>query len=115
MGLGLEGSPETNKQVAEADLIISIGTRLTDFATGSQSMFNNPDVKFASINIKEHDAIKQGAVAILGDAKLSLVALTEAVAGHKISADWAAKISAGTKIWAKQQGKLYFLIFYCFS
>ena len=59
MGLGLEGSPETNKLVAQADLIISIGTRLTDFATGSQSMFQNPDVKFASINIAEHDAIKQ--------------------------------------------------------
>lgn len=102
MGLGLEGSPETNKLVAEADLIISIGTRLTDFATGSQSMFQNPDVKFASINIKEHDAIKQGAVAILGDAKLSLVALTEAVAGYKVPSDWATKISTGVKIWAKQ-------------
>ena len=102
MGLGLEGSPETNKLVAEADLIVSIGTRLTDFATGSQSMFQNPDVKFASINIKEHDAIKQGAVAILGDAKLSLAALTEAVAGYKVQSDWATKISNGVKIWAKQ-------------
>ena len=102
MGLGLEGSPETNKLVAEADLILSIGTRLTDFATGSQSMFQNPDVKFASINITEHDAIKQGATAILGDAKLSLVALKEAVAGYKISSDWSTKIDTGVKIWTKQ-------------
>ena len=102
MGLGLEGSPETNKLVAEADLILSIGTRLTDFATGSQSMFQNPDVKFASINITEHDAIKQGATAILGDAKLSLVALKEAVAGYKIASDWSTKIDTGVKIWTKQ-------------
>jgi 3D-(3,5/4)-trihydroxycyclohexane-1,2-dione acylhydrolase (decyclizing) len=102
MGLGLEGSPETNKLVAEADLILSIGTRLTDFATGSQSMFQNPEVKFASINITEHDAIKQGATAILGDAKLSLVALKEAVAGYKISSDWSTKIDTGVKIWTKQ-------------
>ena len=102
MGLGLEGSPETNKLIAQADLIISVGTRLTDFATGSQSMFQNPDVKFASININEHDAIKQGAIAILGDAKLSLVALTQAVAGYKVASDWAGKISSGVTIWAKQ-------------
>ena len=102
MGLGLEGSPETNKLVAQADLIISVGTRLTDFATGSQSMFQNPDVKFASININEHDAIKQGAVAILGDAKLSLVSLTQGIAGYKVTSDWAAKISTGVAIWAKQ-------------
>ncbi|MGI9131296.1 MAG: thiamine pyrophosphate-dependent enzyme, partial [Candidatus Nanopelagicaceae bacterium] len=102
MGLGLEGSPETNKLVAEADLILSIGTRLTDFATGSQSMFQNPDVKFASINITESDAIKQGAVAILGDAKLSLVELTKAVAGYKVPSDWSAKINNGITTWAKQ-------------
>lgn len=102
MGLGLEGSPETNKLIAEADLILAIGTRLTDFATGSQSMFQNPDVKFASVNISEHDAIKQGAVAILGDAKLSLVALKEAVTGYKVLPDWAAKIAAGVTTWAKQ-------------
>ncbi len=100
MGLGLEGSPETNKLVAEADLILSIGTRLTDFATGSQSMFQNPDVKFASINITEHDAIKQGATAILADAKLSLVELNAALAGHKVTSDWSAKIAASTERWA---------------
>ena len=102
MGLGLEGSPETNKLIAEADLILSIGTRLTDFATGSQSMFQNPDVKFASINITEHDALKQGARAILGDAKLSLVALKEAVAGYKVSSDWGNKIENAVKTWSRE-------------
>ena len=102
MGLGLEGSPETNKLVAQADLILSVGTRLTDFATGSQSMFQNPDVKFASINITEHDAIKQGAVPVLGDAKISLVALKDAVAGYSIPSDWKSAIDAGNAIWSKQ-------------
>jgi 3D-(3,5/4)-trihydroxycyclohexane-1,2-dione acylhydrolase (decyclizing) len=102
MGLGLEGSPETNKLVAKADLIISVGTRLTDFATGSQSMFQNPNVKFASINITELDALKQGAVAILGDAKLALIALKSAVSGYKVPSDWATSISTGVRIWSKQ-------------
>ena len=102
MGLGLEGSPETNKLVAEADLILSVGTRLTDFATGSQSMFQNPNVKFASINITEHDAIKQGATAILADAKLSIIELNQAIAGYKIPSEWSAKIDTGVAIWTKQ-------------
>ena len=102
MGLGLEGSPETNKLVAEADLILSVGTRLTDFATGSQSMFQNPNVKFASINITEHDAIKQGATAILADAKLSIIELNKAIAGYKVASDWSAKIDTGVAIWTKQ-------------
>jgi 3D-(3,5/4)-trihydroxycyclohexane-1,2-dione acylhydrolase (decyclizing) len=101
MGLGLEGSPETNKLVAEADLILSVGTRLTDFATGSQSMFQNPQVKFASINVTEHDAIKQGATAILGDAKLSLTALREAVAGYQIPAEWSQSINTAVAQWSK--------------
>jgi 3D-(3,5/4)-trihydroxycyclohexane-1,2-dione acylhydrolase (decyclizing) len=71
MGLGLEGSPETNKLVAEADLIISIGTRLTDFATGSQSMFQNPNVKFASINIKEQDTVSKDKVLAIIDTQNS--------------------------------------------
>ena len=65
-------------------------------------MFQNPDVKFASINITEHDALKQGARAILGDAKLSLVALKEAVAGYKVSSDWGNKIESAVKTWSKE-------------
>ena len=100
MGVGLEGSPETAKIVAEADLILAIGTRLTDFATGSQSMFQNPNVKFASINITEHDALKQNATAILGDAKLSLIALKQALTGYQISADWKDRIDLAVKSWS---------------
>ena len=55
-----------------------VGTRLTDFATGSQSCFNNPDVRFISLNVKSHDAYKQGALPILADAREGLRALAEA-------------------------------------
>ena len=67
----MEGSPETNKLANKADLIVHIGTRLTDFATASQSIFQNPNVKFASINVSEFDGIKQGATTIVADAKLA--------------------------------------------
>lgn len=99
-GLGLEGSPYTNKLVEEADLILHIGTRLTDFATGSQSMFRNPDVSFVSINVTEGDAIKQGATAIVADAKKALVSLTKALSGYSVPAEWSASAATASSTWA---------------
>lgn len=99
-GLGLEGTQATNRLVAEADLVVSVGTRLTDFATGSQTMFANPDVTFASINIAELDAIKQGATAVVADARLGLEALREAVDGYRVPAEWTESIAARKADWA---------------
>ena len=98
-GIGLEGAPNTNKLVAKADVVLSIGTRLTDFATASQSIFHNPKVKFASINVTELDAFKQGATPILGDAKLALVALAKALGGYKVPADWSAEVKKEMAEW----------------
>jgi 3D-(3,5/4)-trihydroxycyclohexane-1,2-dione acylhydrolase (decyclizing) len=98
-GVGLEGTPMTNKIAAEADLIIHIGTRLTDFSTGSQSIFHNPAVRFASINIAEFDAIKQGAVAIVADAKIALEALTKELTGFKVLDSWAEHVSERFSAW----------------
>jgi 3D-(3,5/4)-trihydroxycyclohexane-1,2-dione acylhydrolase (decyclizing) len=63
-GHGLEGTGTSAAIVAQADLVIGIGTRLTDFITGSQSCFRHPRVKFISINVCGHDAVKQGALPI---------------------------------------------------
>ena len=78
-GIGLEGTPATNTLAREADLVLTVGSRLTDFSTGSHSIFANPDVRFASINVNVHDADRLGAVGIIGDAKRALAALADAV------------------------------------
>lgn len=104
-GIGLEGNPATNRLVAQADVIVSIGTRLTDFATGSQTMFKNPDVRFVSINIAELDAIKQGAVAVLSDAKLGIAALHQGLSEYSVPGDWASEIAAQKADWAPQRSK----------
>ncbi len=77
-GHGLTGNASAAQCVSQADLVIAVGTRLTDFATGSQSCFNHPEVHFISINVKPHDAYKQGALPILADAREALRALAEA-------------------------------------
>lgn len=98
-GIGLEGTPQTRTVVAEADLIVHVGTRLSDFATGSQSMFENPDVSFASINVSEHDGIKQGATTVVADAKKALAALRSAVGSYSVPAEWAKTVSSRMAQW----------------
>ncbi|HEY7815910.1 MAG TPA: thiamine pyrophosphate-dependent enzyme, partial [Nakamurella sp.] len=97
-GIGLEGTPATNTLAREADLVLTVGSRLTDFATGSHSIFANPDVRFASINVDVRDADRLGATGIVGDAKLALAALTEAIAGAP-SAQWKARVEGLTANW----------------
>ena len=88
-GIGLEGTPATNELAATADFVLTVGSRLTDFATASQSLFQNPDVRFASINVDVHDAGRLAATAIVADAKRSLAALTTAVEESGISSPMA--------------------------
>ena len=89
-GIGLEGTPANNDLVRQADFVLTVGSRLTDFPTASQSLFENPDVQFASINVNGYDAQRLGATGIVGDAKRALAALVAAVhsAGYTSPADW---------------------------
>jgi 3D-(3,5/4)-trihydroxycyclohexane-1,2-dione acylhydrolase (decyclizing) len=100
-GIGLEGTPATNELAREADLVLTVGSRLTDFATASQSLFQNPDVRFASINVNVHDAHRLGATGIVGDAKRALAALTRAVedAGITRATAWEERVRAAVAEW----------------
>ncbi len=99
-GVGLEGNFAANSLVKQSDLIISVGTRLTDFTTGSQSIFENDSVQFASLNVVDADTRKQGAVGILADARLGLEALTHALRDHTTSAVWRDTVVAAKADWA---------------
>jgi 3D-(3,5/4)-trihydroxycyclohexane-1,2-dione acylhydrolase (decyclizing) len=103
-GHGLTGNSSAAKCVSEADLVISVGTRLTDFATGSQSCFNNADVRFISLNVTSHDAFKQGALPILADAREGLEALSRAAgkAGIKPGSSYVKEVADLKKKWQKQ-------------
>jgi 3D-(3,5/4)-trihydroxycyclohexane-1,2-dione acylhydrolase (decyclizing) len=89
-GIGLEGTPAVNALAREADLVLTVGARLTDFATASHSLFANPAVQFASINVSPQDAGRLGATGIIADARAALAALADgaARAGLRASADW---------------------------
>ena len=93
-GTGHLGTPASACMAEEADLIICIGTRLHDFVTGSNSAFQNPEVKFISINVDGRDSYKLGAVPLNADAKLSLNALIKVARKEMIGAN---------KAWLKER------------
>lgn len=99
-GVGLEGNFASNKLVKQADLIISVGTRLTDFATGSQSIFEHESVRFAALNVVDADTRKQGATGILADARLGLEALSAALEGYSTDEAWQATVRTAKADWA---------------
>ncbi|MFJ5226367.1 3D-(3,5/4)-trihydroxycyclohexane-1,2-dione acylhydrolase (decyclizing) [Streptomyces sp. NPDC088400] len=104
-GIGLEGTPAVNVLAGEADFVLTVGSRLTDFATASHSVFQNPDVCFASINVSAHDAGRLGATGIVADAKRALAALTDAVRanGTTTPADWQERVRALDQQWREQR------------
>jgi 3D-(3,5/4)-trihydroxycyclohexane-1,2-dione acylhydrolase (decyclizing) len=103
-GHGLTGNSCAAQCVSRADLVICVGTRLTDFATGSQSCFNNADVQFISLNVSSHDAHKQGALPILADAREGLRALANAgaEAGLKPHGSYVKDVGKLKAQWKKQ-------------
>ena len=103
-GHGTNRNPAAAKVAREADLVLCVGTRLTDFETGSQSAFQHPDVGFISINVGGHDAYKQGSVPILADAREGPRALIHAAqqAGISLKDDYRQEIASLCQGWAAQ-------------
>ena len=77
-GHGVEGTSAAARIAEEADLVIAVGTRMSDFATASQSLFHDPEVRFMAINVCAMDAFKQGALPLVADARLALEAVLAA-------------------------------------
>ncbi|MGZ4191461.1 MAG: 3D-(3,5/4)-trihydroxycyclohexane-1,2-dione acylhydrolase (decyclizing) [Solirubrobacteraceae bacterium] len=103
-GIGVTGSPAAGAVARDADLVICIGTRLTDFPTGSRSLFQHPDVRFLAVNVSGHDASKMGALALLADAREGLGALLTAgrEAGVGSDLDYAAEVRAIRDRWRER-------------
>ena len=104
-GSGHTGTPLSGKYAADADLVFLIGTRLADFATGSYSAWQHPDVNFVSINVSGAHAHKLGALPIVADARESLRALIAAggEAGIKPNAGYVESVAVDRQSWLRQK------------
>ncbi len=95
--IGVTGSDSANAIAEQADLIVAIGTRLQDFTTGSWTAFAK-DAQFISINAARHDAGKHMSLPVVGDAKLSIQALTQAV-DYTAPQDWVSSAQDERQKW----------------
>jgi 3D-(3,5/4)-trihydroxycyclohexane-1,2-dione acylhydrolase (decyclizing) len=100
--VGATGTSAANPMAREADLVIGVGTRWSDFTTASQSAFQDPDVRFVNLNVAEFDAAKQSALAVTCDARLGLEALSEALAGHRADPAWERRAGELSAAWAAE-------------
>jgi 3D-(3,5/4)-trihydroxycyclohexane-1,2-dione acylhydrolase (decyclizing) len=107
--VGVTGTLAANPVAREADLVIGIGTRYSDFTTASMTAFQNQAVRFVNINTAEFDAIKLSAIPMVADARVALERLTEALAGYRVDAEYAARVRDLRLKWEVEVERLYHL------
>jgi len=99
--VGIAGSLAANRIASQADFVLAVGTRLTDVVTCSQTLFQDPDVSFASINITGRDSAKLGSEPIVADARVALVGLTEALIEQNMirHEGWVQEVHSASAEW----------------
>ncbi len=105
--IGATGTTAANALAAEADLVIGIGTRYSDFTTASKTQFQHPNVRFVNINVAEFDAYKHSALALVGDARVTLDELADALGEHCTSDDYLAQAHRLHDEWEAEVDRIY--------
>jgi 3D-(3,5/4)-trihydroxycyclohexane-1,2-dione acylhydrolase (decyclizing) len=105
--VGVTGTLGANIAAREADLVIGVGTRYSDFTSASKTAFRNPAVRFININVAEFDAYKHAALPLTSDARATLEELQSAVAGYQIEKNYAARIAAFRTDWETEVDRIY--------
>ena len=107
--IGATGTLAANRIAAEADVVIGVGTRYSDFTTASHTAFQDPNVRFVNVNIADADAHKLGGVALHGDACATIEALDELLAGWAVPDGYRARCAALQAEWDLEVSRLYSL------
>jgi 3D-(3,5/4)-trihydroxycyclohexane-1,2-dione acylhydrolase (decyclizing) len=105
--VGVTGTPAANACARQADLVIGIGTRYSDFTTASKTAFQDPNVCFININVAEFDAYKHSALALVGDARATLEELSAALEGWRVAPDYEVQARQWHADWAREVDRIY--------
>jgi 3D-(3,5/4)-trihydroxycyclohexane-1,2-dione acylhydrolase (decyclizing) len=105
--VGATGTLAANRIARDADLVIGIGTRYSDFTTASKTAFQHPEVRFVNINVAEFDAAKHHALGLVGDARAALEELTGLLAGHRVPAAYEAEARRLHDEWEAEVARIY--------
>ena len=105
--VGVTGTPGANIVAREADLILGIGTRYSDFTSASKTAFQNPSVRFININVAEFDAYKHAALPLTGDARTTIAELQSVLGGYSVDESYRAKIQDFRTRWENEVDRIY--------
>jgi 3D-(3,5/4)-trihydroxycyclohexane-1,2-dione acylhydrolase (decyclizing) len=109
--VGATGTFAANRIAAEADVVIGIGTRWSDFTTASKTAFRDPNVRFVNVNIADFDAAKLEGVAIVADARSTLERLAESLRGYQVDPVYREQVATLNRQWDDEVSRLYGLGF----
>jgi 3D-(3,5/4)-trihydroxycyclohexane-1,2-dione acylhydrolase (decyclizing) len=107
--IGATGTSAANQLAREADLVIGIGTRYSDFTTASKTAFQDPEVRFVNINVAEFDSYKHSAIPLTADARITLEELAAALHPYKVDSDYGSQISTLKAEWEQEVDRLFHL------
>jgi 3D-(3,5/4)-trihydroxycyclohexane-1,2-dione acylhydrolase (decyclizing) len=99
-GIGVNGTGAANELAADADVVVCIGTRLTDFTTASRSLFANPDVRFIGINVSAADSHRLGALPVIADARAGLEALLPLLGDWQVPQEHTRRVAEARNRWS---------------
>jgi 3D-(3,5/4)-trihydroxycyclohexane-1,2-dione acylhydrolase (decyclizing) len=105
--VGATGTLAANRYARGADLVIGVGTRYSDFTTASKTIFQNPSIRFININLFEMDAFKNSGIPLTGDARETLVELTEGIRGYAVDKSLSAEIASLKDEWEEETNRLF--------
>ncbi|GIL34798.1 3D-(3,5/4)-trihydroxycyclohexane-1,2-dione acylhydrolase (decyclizing) [Phycicoccus sp. DTK01] len=105
--VGSTGTTAANALAAQADLVIGVGTRWSDFTTASRTAFARTGVRFVSLNVAAFDAGKHSGIPLVADARSGLEALTEAAAGHRVDDAYTDEVAGLWRAWDAQVDATY--------
>jgi 3D-(3,5/4)-trihydroxycyclohexane-1,2-dione acylhydrolase (decyclizing) len=105
-GIGATGSMAANLAARDADVVIGIGTRYSDFTTASKTQFRAPDVRFININVTEFDAFKHDAIALVGDARAAIEELAVRLAGWSVDVGYRQDCDRARQAWDIEVGRV---------
>jgi 3D-(3,5/4)-trihydroxycyclohexane-1,2-dione acylhydrolase (decyclizing) len=108
-GVGSTGSPVANALARDADVVLGIGTRYSDFTTGSRTAFQNPNVRFVNLNVTALDAAKHSGEMLLADARMGLESLTGALDGYRVDDAYTREHRTRFDDWNKVVDRAYHL------
>jgi len=105
--IGVTGTTAANRLAREADLVLVVGSRLSDFTTASKTAFAAEQVRFITINVAELDACKHAALPLVGDARAGLEELGTALGSWSVTPKYAAEIAALKASWEREVDDIY--------